>query len=113
MDLWPAMLPGWGVRPRKNQNPASAAIIIATSTEAINHVSLRAGIALGASLSCADAAAVRDEDPVPLVAVEADSVGGEETTGAEGDGAASTAALFPDSVSRFNLCRSARISAAC
>src|SRR5579864_6397037 len=100
-----------GERPRKNQNPAAATIMIAALAAAINPLNLRAGAVAATSLTFPDGAAIvegfREAGPAALAEGGTDGVGDEGTTGAS-----SKDAVFPDSVSRFNRCKSARMSAA-
>src|SRR6202035_696120 len=102
MDLCPATL-GCALRPRTNQKPTTPRRIIAAAPEAIAHVNLRAGATTFGSLIGTATAAARDEDAAPALAEpDADSRDTTGTTCAGGGGSTSNAALFPDSVSRFN-----------
>src|SRR5580704_9460131 len=112
MALWDWLPAGWEARPRKNQKPATTAITSTAAAETAIHVRFPVGTGTAAWLTCAGVTAAPGEEPEVLAAAAGGSTAA-EVTAATGAAVVPTAGVLPDSVSRFNLCRSARKSAAC
>src|SRR5579859_6707499 len=114
MALWAAEPAGREARPWRNQKPAIVATITTATAEASSQLFFWGATVVGASLTCSGATVAREAEPEVLAAGGgADSIGGGVMAEGGGGGAASTIALLPDSVSRFSLWRSVRMSAAC
>src|SRR5271169_513542 len=96
-------------RPRRNKKPATATSRIATAERTSLPYFGRDRLADAAEETCAGRAAAAAEDPPTLGegGVCADTPCAEGAPCGARCGSATTAALLPDSVSRFNLWRSA------